>query len=235
MPPPDISEPDRRQDVQRRRLWTSIRHGEPNQDVFRVGLRVFRFDIEVLVVIEDTRIDQLELGIVPCAARVLLQQPFVWIRRLRVLVEEAHVRVRGRVVQVEVILLDVLPMIAFRVRDSEQPLFQDAITAVPQCQREADLLVAIGDSREAVLAPSIRARTRMIVGEVAPRVAVGAVILADRAPAAFAQIRTPAFPVAPALAGLLETDLFGGRHRFTIPRAASPMPQYSFRVPVKIT
>ena len=36
----------------------------------------------------------------------------------------------------------------------------------------------------------------MVVGEVGPRLAVGAVVLADRAPLALAQVRTPQVPVA---------------------------------------
>jgi len=49
--------------------------------------------------------------------------------------------------------------------------------------------VVVAETGEAVLAPVVGARTRLIVREVIPRIAVAAVVLADRAPLALAEIR----------------------------------------------
>ena len=57
-------------------------------------------DVEVAVVVEDAGVDQLELGVARPAAAVLLDQPVVGELALRVLVEELHVGVRRRVVEV---------------------------------------------------------------------------------------------------------------------------------------
>src|SRR5262249_883123 len=48
-----------------------------------------------------------------------------------------------------------------------------------------------------------------VVGEVVPGVAVGGVVLADRAPLPLGQVRPPALPVADALAVLREAEAFG--------------------------
>src|SRR3954464_12771123 len=101
---------------------------------------------------------------------------------------------RRRAVEVEVILLHVLAMIALAVGEAEQALLQDGVRSVPQRQREAQRLAVVGDPREAVLAPSIRARTRLVVREVTPRVPAAAVVLAHRPPLALAEIRPPLLP-----------------------------------------
>ena len=48
--------------------------------------------------------------------------------------------------------------------------------------------------REAVLVPAVGARAGVVVGERVPRVAVGAVVLAHRAPGALGEVRPPAPP-----------------------------------------
>ena len=63
---------------------------------------------------------------------------------------------------------------------------------------------------EPVLAPVIGARACLIVREVVPGVAVFAVVLADRAPLAFAEVRAPLFPRAPPLPSLVKALLLGG-------------------------
>jgi hypothetical protein len=73
-------------------------------------------------------------------------------------------------------------VIAFLVRKAEQALFQYGILFVPQSEREANMLMTIGNSGNAVFAPAIGARAGVVVREIVPRVTVGAVILADRAP-----------------------------------------------------
>ena len=64
------------------------------------------------------------------------------------------------------------------------------------------LLVA--EPREAILAPVVGARARVVVRKGFPRVPVAAVVLADRAPRALAQVRAPAAPGGLVLAYLPE-------------------------------
>src|SRR6516225_6640869 len=97
-----------------------------------------------------------------------------------------HVGVGRGAVEVEIIFLDVLAVIALAIGQPEQPLLEDRVLSVPQGKRKAQPLVVIADAGEAVLTPVIGARTGLIVGEIVPRIAVLAVILADRAPLALA-------------------------------------------------
>ena len=67
----------------------------------------------------------------------------------------------------------------------------------------------IADAGEAVLVPSIGARSRVIVGKVVPGGAVGAVVLADGAPGPLAEIRPPSLPMADPLPILFEPPGLG--------------------------
>ena len=58
----------------------------------------------------------------------------VRIGRLGILVEVLHVGMGRCVVEVEVILLDVLPMIAFAVSQPEEAFFENGILPIPQRQ-----------------------------------------------------------------------------------------------------
>ncbi len=89
------------------------------------------------------------------------------------------------VVQVIVDFLDIFTMVAFGVGQSEQTLFQNGVTAIPQSDGKADMLVAIADAGQAVLVPSINTTAGVIMGKVVPGFHVVAIILSDRAPGAF--------------------------------------------------
>ena len=99
-----------------------------------------------------------------------------------------------RAVEVEVVLLDVLAVVALAVGQAEEPLLEDRVLAVPQGQGEAEPLLVVGDAGDAVLAPAIGARAGLVVGEVVPGVAVLAVVLAHGAPLALAEVRPPLLP-----------------------------------------
>src|SRR5204862_4293607 len=75
--------------------------------------------------------------------------------------------------------------------------------------RETQSLFVVADAREAVFAPAVGSRPRVIVSEVVPGVAVRAVVLAHRAPLALAQVRTPLLPRDPLLARIVQSLLFG--------------------------
>src|SRR5262249_38214680 len=116
-----------------------------------------------------------------------------------------HVRVRGRGIQVEVALLAIFAVIALGTREPEQPFFQYAIAAVPQRQCETQPALAIANPEKSILAPAIGATAGMLVRKIAPGIAVGGVVFADRAPLPLGEIRPPAFPVRRARVVLGET------------------------------
>jgi len=101
--------------------------------------------------------------------------------------------VSRRAVEVEVVFLDVLAVVAFVAGRAEDPLFQDGIAPIPQRQGKADVLVTVADAGDAVFVPAVRPRAGMIVGEIFPGGPIRAVVLADRAPGAFAEVRSQRF------------------------------------------
>ncbi len=126
------------QHVELGRLGTPVRGADADQDVFRAGLGVLHDDVEVPIVGKRAGVEQLEFRRPPVAPRVLLHEARVGKRRLRVLVEHLHVGVRRRGVEVEVVLLDVLAVIALAAGEPEEPLLEDRIAPVPEGQREAE-------------------------------------------------------------------------------------------------
>ena len=176
----------------------------------RVGLGVGDLDVEVAVVVEDAGVEQLVLHLVARATAVRRDEVGVRVRRLRVLVQPALVGVGRQVVDEEVVLLDVLAVVALAVGEPEQALLDDRVLLVPQRQGEAQALVLVADPGQPVLAPPVGARAGLVVAEVRPRVAVVAVVLADRAPLALAEVRTPEAPRHPR-ASVAEPLLLAGQ------------------------
>ena len=189
----------------------SVHHRDPHQDVVGPGLGVFDRDVEVAVLGEDARIHDLVFGNVPpvafgLAAGVLVDQVVVREGGLRVFVQHPHVGMGRGAVEVPPELLDVLAVVALRIGEPEHPLLQDGIPAVPEGQRKAPRLVVVAKARDTVLAPAVGPGAGVVVRQVVPGVAVRAVILANRAPLAFAEVGPPALP---ALVGGLEAAPFG--------------------------
>ena len=223
-PRPGISKPQRREQMEPGGLRPAVVDGDPDQDVVRTALGVLEKDVEVPVVVEDAGVDQLVLELLPRPALVRFHQVPVRELPLRVLVEVLHVRVRRRRINVEVILFGILAVVALAVGEPEGALLEDRVALVPQGEGKAEALLVVRDPAEAILAPAIGARPGLVVAEVGPRVAVLAVVLADRAPLPLAQVRAPLLPGDARLAGLVQPLLLrhvheGGRRR----RLLSPL------------
>src|SRR4051794_34022604 len=102
---------------------------------------------------------------------------------------------RRGAVDVPPVVLDVLAVVALWTGQSEHPLLEEGVGAVPQREREAPGLLVVADTGHAVLAPPISTRAGVVVREEVPCFAIGAVVLADTAPRAFSDVRSPASPV----------------------------------------
>src|SRR5215831_3341504 len=99
-----------------------------------------------------------------------------------------------RTVQVDVVLLDVLTVIGLAVGEAEQTFFQDRVPAIPESNREAELLLIIGDPRKAIFAPAVGAGPRLVMTKVVPRIPVRAVVFANCTPLPFTEIGPPFLP-----------------------------------------
>src|SRR6516162_8706365 len=169
-----------------------------------------------MVFIESTCVHQLEFGIVFAATAVLFHEPGIGKLALWILIEKLHVRVGGRGVEIEVILLYILTMIAFSSSESEQTLLQNRILAVPQGQGKADQLMTIANAAQAVLTPAISSRARVVMRNIIPGGATGAVVFPHCAPLPLAQVRTPPLPVHRALPRFLQPLFFFGEGSFVV-------------------
>src|SRR5215472_391284 len=139
---------------------------------------------------------------------VFLDEPRIRKLRLRILIEELHVGVRGCRVQIVVIFLHILAVIALASGESEQALLQNRIPTIPKSKRQRDELVTITNARKAVLAPAICPGSGMIMGEIIPCRAARAVVFPHRAPLSFAKVGSPPLPVDSSLPRFFEPLLF---------------------------
>src|SRR5882757_1873061 len=188
-------------------LRSPIADADLDQDVGRPLLGILDEDVEVAIALEDAGVEQLVLHVLAATLAIRDDQVAVGVGLLRIFVEELHVRMGGRAIEVEVVLLHVLAVIALAVGQAEHALLEDRVLAVPERQGKAQTLPVVAQPGDAVFAPVIGARPRLIVREVAPGVAVLAVIFADRAPLALAEIRTPLLPADPPVARLFQAGM----------------------------
>ncbi len=109
--------------MQRCRIGTVVGGGDPDHDVGRAGFGVGDLDVEEPVVIQCAGVQQLELRLSAVPFLVDLHQLLVRERRLWVPVQPSRVGVGGGGVHVPPVLFDVLPVVALRVGQPEQPLY----------------------------------------------------------------------------------------------------------------
>ena len=180
--------------MKRRALIRAVFDGNAHHDIVGCVLRILDPDVEVAVIVEHARIEDFIFGLIGAAPQIFLDQILIRVRGLRILVQHLHVRMRRRAVEIEVKLLHVLAVIAFLIRQPEEPFLDDRILPVPERERYAPVEGIIAESGNTVLTPAVHAAARVIVWKIVPCCAVFAVVFADSAPLPLAQIRSPAAP-----------------------------------------
>ena len=195
VPRPRVPKPHRRQHVERVGVRPGVGGPHDHDQVGGVGLDVVDLDDPIAVAVEGAGVEQLVLGIELATTTVLRDQRVVGERRLRVVVAPSVPRVARHGVEVPPVLLDVLPVVGLGAGEPEHPLLEDRISTVPQRQPEAQPLLDVTEAGHPVLAPAVGARAGVIVGERVPCLAIGAVVLAHRAPLALAEVRAPHVPL----------------------------------------
>ena len=200
-PGPGVAKPQRGEQVKLSGVGSAIVSRDADEDIFSRGLRIFDEDIEIAVFIEHARVEQFVFGIVAAPAAVFFNQSRVGKFRLRILVEVFHVRVGGGRVQIKVALFHVFPVVPLIARKPEEAFLQNGVPAVPQSESETIKLVTVRDPADAILTPAVGPGPCVVVREVFPRSAIGAVVLADGPPLALAQVGPPTLPVDFAQAG----------------------------------
>jgi len=130
------------------------------------------------------------------------------------------------IVEVEMTFLEGLAVIALRIGQAKQSLFQkvtgrnvsaprfrgnaqgSVLLFVPKSECDVLKAMRIAHACNAVFSPPVRSFARHVMVKVAPRISVRGVILADCRPLSLRSIRTPALPVSGAFAILLQPLLF---------------------------
>src|SRR5271170_1637269 len=176
------------------RLRPTIGYAYLDEEVFRRLLRILHKDVEVAIFVEDSGIQQFILHVATITSLVRLDQFVIRKRSLGILVQILHVGVGGRAVEVKVVFFDVLAVVGLAVRKTERTFLKDWIFAIPQGHAKAQQLLVIADAGKTILAPVIRARSGLVMGEVVPGIAVLAVIFSNRTPLPFAEIGSPFSP-----------------------------------------
>jgi hypothetical protein len=202
------------QDVDRRRIRTPVHRRDPAQHVLLAPLRILDHHVEIPTLRKRRphRVDQLVLRLIPTPTTVLLDERPVGVGHLRVLVEHLRVGVRRRRVEVEIVLLDVLAVVALVAGEPEEAFLEDRIVLVPEAEGEAEVLESIAEAAESVFVPAVGAAAGVVVGEIFPGLACGAIVFADGAPGAFAEVGSPVFPVGATGFGVGQALMFGS-HR----------------------
>src|SRR5205807_3735696 len=70
--------------------------------------------------------------------------------------------------------------------------------------------LVVGNAGQAILPPAVGTRARLVMGKVVPGITPFAVVLADRPPLAFAEVRSPSLPGHLLVPGLVESHVFCG-------------------------
>lgn len=209
-PGPGVAEPELWHQVERRRLGSVVRRLKGDADVPRCGLGMCRDDVEEAVLVEDTRVDELELGLIVPARRVLLAQRGIRVGGLRVAVEVLRPAVGGGRVEVPPVLLGVLTVVALAVGEAEVALLEAVVVPVPHRDGEVEEAVAVAQPGDAVLTPAVGTRVRVVEREERPGPAVGRVVLTHRPPLPARDVGAPGPPRVAVVGRLLESAVLLG-------------------------
>src|SRR5262245_29313257 len=106
-----------------------------------------------------------------------------------------------------------LAVIAFAVRQADEPLLEDGVALIPEGERQAKLAVVFAIARQSIFAPAVGAATSVIVRQIIPGRSAGAIVFAHGAPLTLANVGAPLAPGLFAAIGLVESLLFGGHFR----------------------
>src|SRR5262245_40036676 len=116
---------------------------------------------------------------------------------------------RGRGVEVVIELFDVFAVVTLAIGEDEKSFFQECVAAVPECERQAQPPAVVTDPGETVFAPAIGPATGLVVRQVVPSIAVGAIVFANRAPLPLRYIGSPKSPRLLVAVGGFEAELLG--------------------------
>jgi hypothetical protein len=132
-------------------------------DLCRGRLGIRHLDIPITVRVKHPAVEQIEWRIAAAAPPVFGDELLIGIGGLWIFVDIAQPAVARRRVDIEIIFLDVLPMVSLVAGQAKRALFEDRIAAVPERQRETQALLFVAHPTKPVLAPAIGARASLVM------------------------------------------------------------------------
>jgi len=130
---------------------------DSGQDLLWGFFRILHIHIKITVILEYTRVQQFVFELIVGASPIGCYQVSVGIFSLWIFVEPFHVGMRGRRIEIEVVLFDILAVVSLAVSEPKEPLFNNWISAVPQSERKTELLFIVRKTGQAILAPMVGA------------------------------------------------------------------------------
>src|SRR5215471_3154011 len=181
---------------------------DAHKEIVGGGFGILDDDVEVAVLPEGAAVEKLEFGILLRATAIFRDQLAIGKSPLRILVQKLHVRVGRRGVEMKVVLLHVFAVVPLVSSQAEEAFLENGIGFVPEREAETDVLVAVANGGEPILVPAVSARAGLVVWKIFPDFTGGAVVLANCAPGAVADVRPPALPVRLTSSRLFKTCFF---------------------------
>src|SRR5262245_43141781 len=116
--------------MQRCRFWPAVDYLDADQDVFLGSFSVLHKDIEIAIFSKNSSVKEFKLERATAAVTVFLNQLAVGKFGLGIFVQELHVGVRRRGVEIEVIFFDVLSMVPLIAGQTKEALFKNRIATI---------------------------------------------------------------------------------------------------------
>src|SRR5215212_265197 len=192
--PPGVAEPQSGQHRESRRFRSMVLDRDLGQDLGSRGLGVRDVDRPIPSMIKDSGVHEFKLRLVPGTSAVLIDQPLIRKRLLRIVISPAQPGMARKPIQIPPVLLHILAMVSLRTGKAEHALLQDRINTVPQRQRETQIVMNIRQTGHTIFIPAVGPRPRMIMRKETPGITVVAVVLAHRAPGTLREIGPPLIP-----------------------------------------
>ena len=121
---------------------------------------------------------------------------------------------RGGGVEIVINLFHVLAVIPLPVGQTKESLLENGVAPIPEGERQAKVLLIIRPARNPIFTPPISPAPGVIMRKISPSITARAIILTNRTPLAFRNIRAPAPPITRASRILSEAREFRGLWRW---------------------
>src|SRR5947199_9175229 len=98
-PGPSVTQPEGREHMQRRCIWTVICRSDTNEDILWIDFSILDHNVEVAIIRKNARVDEFVFRFTSPATAILRRQLSVGESALRILVQGLHIGMVGSTVK----------------------------------------------------------------------------------------------------------------------------------------